>query len=126
MRNNLLSDDLEVIWVEFAFPKRKNLLSKNLLVVSLYRPPSSCLDYLKHICNNFEAGLSESKHCITMGDFNLDCGNASDLEEVMELCDLLNLSQLISEPTRLTPESATIIEYIYTNTANKHVYLGVI
>ena len=120
VRNDVLSDDLEVIWVEFTFLK-----SKNLLVVSLYRPPSSCLDYLKHISNNFEAGLSESKHCIIMGDFNFDCGNANNLEEVMELCDLLNLSQLIFEPTRLTPES-TIIEYIYTNTANKHVYSGVI
>ena len=67
VRNDLLSDDLEAICVEVAFPKRKNLLA-----VSLYRPPSSCVDYLKHISNNFEAGLRESKH------FNLDCGIAKD------------------------------------------------
>ena len=37
VRNDLLSDDLEAIWVKVAFPK-----PKNLLIVSLYRPPSSC------------------------------------------------------------------------------------
>ena len=101
MRNDLLSDDLGFgIWVEVAFPKRKNLL-----VVSLYRPPSSYLDYLKHISNNFEAGLRESKHCIIMCDFNLDCGNAKDLVKTMELYGLLNISQLVSEPIVLTLES---------------------
>ena len=43
----------------------------------------------------------------------------------MSITDIYGLQQLITEPTRITPTSATLIDVIYTNCPDKVVCSGV-
>ena len=43
----------------------------------------------------------------------------------MSIVDIYGLQQLISEPTRITPTSSTLIDLIYTNCADKIACSGV-
>ena len=67
LRTDLMSNDLEIIWIEI------NLLSfKPFLVSSLYRPPSSSEHYFRNIFNNVEYALSESRDVYILSDMNID------------------------------------------------------
>ena len=56
-----------------------------------------------------------------MGDLNSDYFN--ETSDIRRFCDLTNLHQLITEPTRMPSNS--LIYHILTNIANDHVHTGV-
>jgi len=63
-----------------------------------------------------------------MGDLNCDMiSTRSDNNKLklMSIADIYGLQQLISEPTRITPTSSTLIDLIYTNCADKITCSGV-
>ena len=45
--------------------------------------------------------------------------------KLMSIADVYGLQQLISQPTRITPTSSTLIDLIYTNCADKIACSGV-
>ena len=51
---------------------------------------------------------------IIMGDFNLDLRMNTN-RKWLNLIELFDLSQLISQPTRVTETSSTIIDHVYTS-----------
>ena len=50
-----------------------------------------------------------------MGDFNIDL-NSSTNSKWSHLIQLFDLKQLITEPTRVTHTSSTLIDHVYTTT----------
>ena len=48
-----------------------------------------------------------------MGDFNIDCTLCIN-KKWQNLVQLFDLSQLVSEPTRITETTSTLIDHIYT------------
>ena len=50
-----------------------------------------------------------------MGDFNIDCTSCINKKKWQNLVQLFDLSQLVSEPTRITETTSTLIDHIYTN-----------
>ena len=63
-----------------------------------------------------------------MGDMNCDMiadRYDNDTQKLKALADIYGMKQLINEPTRITPTSATLIDLIYTNTPDKIVCSGV-
>ena len=53
-----------------------------------------------------------------MGDLNCDMIATrydNNTCKLMSIADIYGLQQLITEPTRITPTSATLIDVIYTN-----------
>ena len=108
------SDSTECIWLEIFI---KN--TKSLLIACYYRPPNSS----KHLSKNFNNAFNESliaaqkeqKEIIILGDFNANYLNSQDNKELKAIINLNGLEQIISEPTRITETSSTLIDIILTN-----------
>jgi len=64
-----------------------------------------------------------------MGDFNCNMLPASfynaDTQALLNITDTYNLKQLITEPTRITPLSSTLIDVIFTNLPDNTTCSGV-
>lgn len=91
-----------------------------ITVVGCYRPPSATKDAFQSISDILhELNVSEF---ILMGGLNWDWLSGSS-DCLKELCDALNLVQLINEPTRLNPKAqnkSTALDLIITNTAHRY------
>ncbi|XP_068680135.1 uncharacterized protein [Montipora foliosa] len=109
-------------WLEIQHKKLKVIL---LCVV--YRPPDcsvSCFgdDFME----NYMHALTFGKEIFVTGDLN--CNMLSDCPEAHslgDLCDSLNLTQLIKTPTRVTSQSSSLIDVILTSDASLVVDSGV-
>ena len=115
-RTDLPSQDLELICVEIQPPK-----SKSYIVIAWYRPPSDPVDSF----NKLETILSyldqEAKEIILLGETNcnfakktVDLSNDMNAMHLRRIYNLLGLTQLVEEPTRVTCETATLIDHIAT------------
>ena len=114
-QTDLPYQDLELICVEIQPPE-----SKSYIVIACYRPPSDPV----HFFNKLETILSyldqEGKEIILLGDANCDfakkAANRSNDMNAMHLRRIHSLSftELIEEPTRVTCETATVIDHIAT------------
>ena len=115
-RNDLPSQDLELICVEIQPTKSKSYI-RNVW----YSPPSDPVDS----SNKLETILSyldqEGKEFILLGDTYSDFAKKADNRyndmNAMHLCriyNLLSFTQLIEEPTKVTCETATLIDHIAT------------
>lgn len=93
------------------------------MVIAINGPPSA------DSTAKLEDLISQYAHSelIIIGDFNLDwLFNAS--EHLKELCNNLNISHLITDPTRPNPKDhnrSTLIYFILTSRSNKIVATGV-
>jgi len=115
-----LVDDMESIFFDILLPK-----SKPILIGILYRPPSQ---------PNFLNNLSEKLNIISnnnnqeiylLGDINID--KKSPLaKQYNEICSLHGLKQLINSPTRITVNTATILDHILTTSKEKVSDSGVV
>ena len=120
-------DGLELIYVEVQPPK-----SKSLLVLVWHRPPSDLVGSF----NKLEKVLSfldkEGKEIILLGDTNCDLTPKqaelpidNNSKHMLDLYELFSSKQLIEEPTRVTPNTASIIDHIATTHARNIVKSGV-
>ena len=72
---------------------------------------------------------SEQKDFYLLGDLNcnmLDGSNNHNSSTLTNILDIYGLSQLISEPTRITPTSRTLIDLCITSSPEKISSSGVI
>ena len=106
----------EIICVEIQPPK-----SKSYIVIAWYRPPSDPVDSFNKLETNLLYLDQEGKEIILLGDTNCDfakkAANRSNDMSSMHLHRIYNLmsfTQLIEEPTRVTCETATLIDHIAT------------
>ena len=117
-RTDLEQCDIESIWLEVTMPR-----SRGFLVGSYYRPPSSSKhnnsDFMNALSDTIEILATESKEVILIGDFNCDFSavrsSQSECKQLKCLFKTLNYTQIINSPTRITPESSTLIDLIATN-----------
>jgi exonuclease III len=124
-RNDLIPDsgNLEIICIEIS--KR---FCASFIASSWYRPLSSELE----IFDNFELFLFkcdlENKELILVGDMNCDFSKMpSDphSRRLQFLCSMYQPSQLVDEPTRVTENSATLIDLILTDRPENILRSGV-
>ena len=123
-RNDLVVDSLEMICVEIKKP-----YNKSFLVCAWYRPPNSNTNLL----DDFEVFLHKcdlaNQELIIMGDLNCDVSKTppeSNTRKLQLLSLLYQLDQLISEPTRVTGTSATLIDLFFTNKPENIIQSGVV
>ena len=109
------ADECEDVWVDLKLNK-----SESLTVGSVYRHPTTDMkrfeDAFVHVIKRFKA----NQNYIILGDFNINYDKKASSQNVNDYAN--NISsigclQLIDKPTRTTPTSSTIIDYIYVNTA---------
>ena len=103
---------------------------KNIIVGVVYRAPNQKLQNFINSVDLLLASISkENKICYVVGDWNLDLikhhchESAGEFLEIM--CSRL-FFPLITRPTRLTSNTATLIDYIFTNNLNNFSVSGLL
>ena len=125
IRSDLLDDQLECITVEITKPR-----SKPFLVSTWYRPPSSPSNLYHEFEKLIDKIDAEDLELYLLGDLNSDFLPANvnnfNAQALANIFDIYGLNQLITEPTRITPTSRTLIDLCITNCPDKIVDSGVI
>ena len=118
--------------------------SRPVLIGILYRPPDK-YDFVNCLERTFsDTNVFESQECYLLGDFNINLqpkykeifrhksANTINKEiphltrSYLEFCFTNSLEQIITRPTRVTDQSATLIDHILTNSPDKVSQSGVI
>ena len=120
-RPDLSVDGLEAVWIELLIPR-----TKAILVCSCYRPPSdgSFLDKLEQSL----AKVDPRTETFILGDLNIDVGNhlSSLSRSYSTLLNVFGLSQLIKEPTRITPTTSSFIDHVIVSAKERVRDYGVL
>ena len=136
---NCISNEIENIFIELLIPK-----TKPITVGIIYKPPDQTrfLEILSDSLNSLNM-LSEEWHILgdlninlyqngsTLGQENKKIIKAankilSETKKYLEFCKTFGLKQLIKSPTRVTPNTSTLIDHILTNTNEKITQCGLI
>ena len=108
-RNDLMSPDCEVLWLEVCPYKSK----RHLLIAGVYRPPSSQLQDDIYIGSNIENAYLLNMEMIILGDFNIDILKPNySKHKLIKTLKHLHLTQLLNQVTR--PASKTCLDHIWT------------
>ena len=91
---------------------------KKVLIGMIYRPPDTPISmFNEHLKNVIESIKCSNIPCYLLGDFNINLLNQSSHQATSDFLDILysgGFTPLISRPTRITENSATLIDHIYT------------
>ena len=90
---------------------------RRVVVVCVYCPPGAPLSDL-HFIESYlfcEACITDAIVCL--GDFNVDILGQIDYNAKLNIASLFSLRQLIDTPTRLTCNSATILDFIFVSSS---------
>ena len=92
--------------------------SKSFLLCAAYRPDLVSMSrFLDDFITSFMDSLLLGMEGMVAGDLNADIFPGSSCPEgraLMDLCNSLNLSQLVTQPTRTTDTSVTLIDVALT------------
>ena len=124
IHTDLSPSDIECLTIEIS-----RLRSKPFLVSTWYRPPQSSPDLFtvfervidKIDAENLELYLLGVLNC----DLSLDNVNTNS-SHLLNIMDIYGLTQLITEPTRVTQHSRTLIDLCLTNSPDKISNSGVV
>ena len=110
-RNDLEFLETESTWLEINL---KN--TKPILIGSIYRPPSSSIQWINEFSLQIEKAASAADEIYFLEDFNINfLSDDTQSRTWIHSLEAFDFSQLIKEPTRITAHSATLIDHIYTN-----------
>ena len=122
-RSDLNIPNLENLCIEVNKPR-----SKPFLIITWYRPPESPVE----IFNRFESLIGKldamNVEYYLFGDFNCDQISPisnNDTRLLNNITEIYGLTQLIQEATRITENTSTLLDVIYSNCPNKIVCSGV-
>jgi hypothetical protein len=106
-----------MLWVEVE--RGDSFFDKNLVMGGLYRRPGSIPNtFIDILHNSLQTLKNQKKDCTYAGDFNLDILKYKTYKPTNEFLDLnfaMAFTPIINKPTRITSETATIIDNIFTN-----------
>ena len=112
---------VESVWVEIATPQN----IKTILVGCIYKHPGANIDEFNGKIDETMKLFNPNKYQLyILGDMNIDdfkCDSHPPTEAYLDMLYSNNLLPIITKPTRLTYHSATLIDYIYTNSTSKIV-----
>ena len=124
IRNDLVPDNIEAVCLEISKPN-----SQNFIVASVYRPPSSAPEFFQASEKMIKMIDDENKEFHILGDLycNMLTNTTNQPTKTLnEILETYQLFQLITEPTRVTTNSCTLIDHYITSTPEKIVRSGVI
>ena len=117
VRNDLFVQDLEMIIIEVKRPR-----TRSMFIVNWYRPPNANVANFQLFETVLERLDLTSRECIILGDMNCDVMKIDKPHHTKRLCEIMkrfNYKQLISSPTRVTKDTGTLIDLIWTNEPEK-------
>ena len=143
-----LRKDIHIHGVEDIYIELKNESGKNVIIGTLYRPPSyNVSEFLEHLDESLEKISRENKRIYLMGDYNIDLTSTTQMHDSnsfnnaegfndlnrMDLAhrflNILSTHALlpcIDKPTRITASSSTLIDNIFTNTFEQRNQSGIL
>ena len=125
LRNELIPlNEFEILSIDIKKPN-----SKAFNVTAAYRPPNCTAGFFEALEAIIRAIDIESKEHIVLGDLNCNyLSNSSNtpLSQLKQLSTTYQFQQLITEPTRITPNSSTLIDIILSNEPSKILKSGVL
>ena len=110
-RSDLETNNVEAIWLEF-YQKR----TASAYICSLYRNPVCTSEWMDDFMTMMDK-IPDNADVILLGDFNFNLFNQQN--SWLSVTSMLGLSQLITNSTRVTNKTQTLIDHIYTNNAAK-------
>ena len=124
-KNNLnfrIREDLSKVNLEFLAIKVCKPHSRPFLVATWYRPPNSPLSTFPAFQDVIDMIDAENLEFYLLGGINCDLLAESpdnSTKELLSISTIYNLFQIISQPTRITNTSKTLIDLCFTNYPDK-------
>ena len=109
---------LESIFIEII-----NKNKKNIIIGCVYRHPSMDIDDFNsnHLEQTLEKISNENKDVFLLGDWNIDLMKTDEDKHIREFYDIITTNLMVPHivlPTRLTSNSKTLIDNIFSNAIN--------
>ena len=112
-----MTELIECLFVEEIVQTIKH--KRKILVDIVYRPPNRSISaFTEQITNSVRTLRIENKQCYIMGDFNINLLNYDHHMETHDYVDAMFSNSLIPQitnPTRITATTTTLIDNIYSN-----------
>ena len=117
------TDEFESTWIEI-----KNKSSKNIVIGSIYRHPHNNFDdFFLYLEKCFGKLVKENKEMYICGDFNFDLLKIDTDHIAQKFFNLLcsyGFQPHIFQPTRVTENTATVIDNIFSNNFHDEMVSG--
>ena len=113
------SEDIDCLFVQLNLH-----LNKKLTIGNFYRAPSASADSARAILATINS-LSCPTELIILGDFNWNWNSPASSNE-KKLFESIHLTQLITEPTRVTDTTSTLLDLIFVSHPNRITKSGVL
>lgn len=124
LRGDIMPVNLEMLAIEISKPK-----FRPIIIATWYRPPQSPVSAFSEFEDFLKAVDAEGKETMIVGDINCDIAESA----IDPLCaptkflyDAYQFSQLITDYTRVTDRSKTLIDHLLSNEPQNIVDAGVI
>jgi len=106
--------------IETLFLKIKLNKSKTLNIGAIYRPPNADPNMFINNLSYIVSSFNTRDECIITGDFNIDLLKIENndypmAKNLVDAMNTLSLSHVITKPTRITNNSSTLIDNIFTS-----------
>lgn len=122
--SELISPKENPVYFECLFVKISFHVNKQLIIGNIYRPPNSPSESIQCIGNTIKS-VGSSNEMIILGDFNINWLERSSIND-RNYIESLNLTQLISEPTRVDHRSKSLLDWILVTHSNRITDSGVL
>ena len=113
----IMNADIEALFVEID--KAVMNTAKNVIIAVIYRPPDRPIkEFIEQLTPILNKINKEGKFCYLLGDFNVNLFNINTHEGTSTFSEFLfsfSYIPIINRPTRVTTNSATLIDNIFTN-----------
>ena len=100
-----------------------------LIISALYRPPNTKIDIFDKIEILIHNIDGENKETILLGDMNCDLLSdirSHETKRLLDITSLFQMTQLITNPTRVTKNTSTLVDWLLTNKPESICNSGVI
>uniref|UniRef100_A0A1A8FIK2 Helentron 4 helitron-like transposon replicase/helicase/endonuclease n=1 Tax=Nothobranchius korthausae TaxID=1143690 RepID=A0A1A8FIK2_9TELE len=104
---------MKSIIIEIGFTKRKKII-----LSCMYRTPGSCVETFIQNTADILQRICAKKHVFVCGDFNIDLIKWEEHKLTLDFLNMMfnfGLWPMIDRPSRITKDSATLIDNIFTN-----------
>ena len=118
---SVISEACEMLFVEVKFG------TSNYIIGAVYRPPSACQsDFLTQLTQTLTM-IGTTQKCYLLGDFNIDISLQQPIvQNFLDILHSFSFLSLIDKPTRVTHETASLIDNIFTNRHTQSHIAGVL
>ncbi len=117
LTSKLIVPTVEPVHFKSIFVKVILHENKYITIGNIYRPPSAPAESFNHIISTINS-ITDKNELIILGDFNKNFLDKSS-NKAKNIIGELNLTQLITEPTRVTPTCQSLLDWILVSHPNR-------